>query len=368
MPTLQEDRPVTQRRRFWLFSLSKNPDTRSIQIGLLWTVLVHLLILLLAPQLLQNEFSSVRYVHSKLRPHTFEVELAPNAFMKPPPSLGHFVEPNPNANNKIPDKTSNFGAQNQQAAQPVPDKGSTLHMPKTEGRKDFANDSQVISGRLEKPVLSRPAPLPQEQQTKAKKKQTQRKEQIPLPGFVKSTGNNAKGYGTDMMNLPKSSTGADKYVSGDKNASKTDGTGAQVAQISPQRPLPRPRLTQVRPAILKDRPMGVAQSGVIGVDAHFSEFGDYLQELIDIVQIQWDQILDSGGTRPKPGSHVMVTFRLSSQGEISEIIKVDGDAGDYGTNAALSAIQDRAPYRAWTKEMVAVLGHSQVISFDFYYE
>ena len=50
----------------------------------------------------------------------------------------HFVETNPDANNNIPDKTNNFGAQNQQAAQPVPDKDSTLRMPKTEGKKDFA--------------------------------------------------------------------------------------------------------------------------------------------------------------------------------------------------------------------------------------
>jgi len=43
--------------------------------------------------------------------------------------------------------------------------------------------------------------------------------------------------------------------------------------------------------------------------------------------------------------------------EIAEIIKVEGDAGEYGTNAALSAIRERAPYRPWTKEMVAILGN-----------
>jgi hypothetical protein len=241
-------------------------------------------------------------------------------------------------------------------------------MPKTEGRKDFENDSQIVSGRLEKPIPSAPTPPAQEEQTAQKKDQTQKKTQAPLPGFVKNQGTNAQGYGTDVMNLPEQSTGADKYVAGDKNANSTNGAGVKSAQTVHQKPLPRPKLSQVRPAILKDRPIGVANSGVIGVDAHFSEFGDYLQELIDIVQIQWDRILESGSTRPKQGSHVLVTFRLNSKGEIAEIVKVDGDAGDYGTNAALSAIQDRAPYRAWTKEMVAVLGDNQVISFDFYYE
>jgi hypothetical protein len=63
----------------------------------------------------------------------------------------------------------------------------------------------------------------------------------------------------------------------------------------------------------------------------------------------------------------MISFRLNSKGEIAEILKVDGDAGEYGTRASLSAIQERAPYRAWTKEMVAVLGEDQVITFTFYY-
>ena len=370
MPTLQDERPTTNRRRNWLPALSKNPDTRSIQVGLIWTVLIHLLLLLLAPQLLRTEFSPGRFGQFAASKPAYEIELAPDAFVSkpaPPPPM-HFVETNPDANNNIPDKTNNFGAQNQQAAQPVPDKDSTLRMPKTEGEKDFKNDSQVISGRLEKPMPSIPAPPAQQQQAADNKSNTQKKLQVPLPGFLKSQGDNPNGFGTESVKLPEPSTGADKYVAGDRNADANSGAGAKAAQITHPTPQPRPRLTQVRPALLKERPIGVANGGVIGVDAHFSEFGDYLQELINIVQIQWDRILDSGGSRPKQGSHVLVGFRLNSKGEIAEIIKVEGDAGDYGTNAALSAIQDRAPYRAWTKEMVAVLGDNQVITFDFYYE
>jgi hypothetical protein len=368
MPTLQDDRPATTRRRYWLPALSKNPDTRSIQVGLIWTVLVHLLLLLLAPQLLQSEFSPGRFVQPGSSARTYEVELAPDAFLpKPPPPPLHFVETNPDANNNIPDKTDNFGAQNQQAAQPVPDKDSTLRMPKTEGKKDFQNDSQVVSGRLEKPEPSQPTPASQEQQATAKQDQTQKKLQVPLSGFIKSKGDNADTFGTESVKLPEPSTGADKYVAGDQNTDNQTGTGAKAAPTVHPSPLPRPKLTQVRPAMLQDRPTGVSNAGVVGVDAHFSQFGDYLQELIDIVQIQWDRILSSSGTRPKSTTHVMISFRLNSKGEIAEIIKVEGDAGDYGTSAALAAIKERAPYRAWTKEMVAVLGEDQVITFTFYY-
>jgi hypothetical protein len=369
MPTLQKDKPAAKRQLFWLPSLSKDPDTRSIQVGLLFTVLVHLLVLLLAPQIIRSEFTPGRFVQQGSNAHTYEVELAPDAFLpKPPPALGHFVETNPDANNNIPDKTSNFGAQNQQAAQPVPDKDSTLRMPKTDGQKDIPNDSQVVSGRLEKPMPAVPTIRQQEQQTVDKKAKAPQKSQVPLSGFVKSQGDNPDAFGTEAVHLPDPSTGAEKYVAGDKNANAGDGSGAKAAQNTPRTPLPRPKLTQVRPALLQERPIGVATAGVVGVDAHFSQFGDYLQELVDIVQIQWDQILASSEVYPKPGTHVLISFRLNSQGEIAEIIKVEGDAGDYGTNAALSAIKVRAPYRAWTKEMVAVLGNDQVITFTFYYQ
>ena len=172
---------------------------------------------------------------------------------------------------------------------------------------------------------------------------TQKKLDVPIQGFIRNQEDEPEAVGAGIV---KSS---------------------ETSHPNPMA-LPRRRLSQVRPALLKERPIGVANGGVIGVDAHFSEFGDYLQELINIVQIQWDRILDSGGSRPKPGSHVVVNFRINSKGEIAEVIKVEGDAGDYGTRTALKAIQDRAPYRAWTREMVAVLGESQVLTFDFFYE
>ncbi|HUJ45335.1 MAG TPA: hypothetical protein VLW52_17190 [Opitutaceae bacterium] len=367
MPVLQQDTPTTV-RRYWVPGLSQDPDTRSVQIGLIWTVLVHLLLLLLAPQMLRNEFSPGRFVRPGTNARNFDIEITPDLLgpRAPPPPM-RFVETNPDANNNIPDNTTNFAAQNQQAAQPVPDKNSTLRMPKTEGKKDFENDSQVVTGSLQKPELTSPTPPAQAQQATTAQNQAPRKQEVPLPGYLKSSGDNPDAFGTEAVKLPEPSTGADKFVAGDKNAQSVTGNGAQAtAEIRPQ-PLPRPRLTQVRPGILQERPVGVNNAGTIAVDAHFSQFGDYLQELIDIVQIQWERILTQSAVYPKASSHVTISFRINSQGQIAEIIKVDGDAGEYGTRAALSAIQEPAPYRAWTKEMVAVLGNDQEITFGFYY-
>ena len=62
----------------------------------------------------------------------------------------------------------------------------------------------------------------------------------------------------------------------------------------------------------------------------------------------------------------MVTFKLNSKGEIT-IGTVEETAGKYGTQACLSAIQDRQPYRKWTDQMITLLGEEQTLGFDFYY-
>jgi len=184
----------------------------------------------------------------------------------------------------------------------------------------------------------------------------------PSPPPPASSGNNPDAFGTEAVKLPEPATGADQHVQGDKNTQNNTGSGAKATQA-----LPRPHLAQVRPGIPQQRPVGVSTAGQVAVDAHFSQFGDYLQELIDIVQIQWERILTSSSLSPKSSSHVTISFRINSKGQIAEILKVEGDAGEYGTNAALSALREPAPYRAWTKEMVAVLGDDQVITFSFYY-
>ena len=101
----------------------QEPDSRSVMVGIAGVLLIHLLLLLLAPHALRLE-----HAPSVLRPHSsareFSIQIAPDTFTpkpvpKPPPPM-KFVETNPNAPENIPDKTNNFGAQNQQAAQEKP--------------------------------------------------------------------------------------------------------------------------------------------------------------------------------------------------------------------------------------------------------
>jgi hypothetical protein len=133
--------------------------------------------------------------------------------------------------------------------------------------------------------------------------------------------------------------------------------------------MPRPNLGQnVRPSIFPKTPGGTNNLGLAGWDARWSNYGKYLQRLIDTVQAEWDTLLDNSNAYPPSRTQVRVTFHLNSDGNVSEIVKVDGNAGDLGTKYCVGAITDRAPYGKWTDDMVAKLGQEQELTFIFYYQ
>src|SRR4051812_43511612 len=87
----------SERPRRPLVHLSKDPETRSVQIGLLGTILLHVLLFLLAPFIFRLPPS-----HPLVTPpatEEFNVELAQDdaANQPKPPPPNRFVETNPNA-------------------------------------------------------------------------------------------------------------------------------------------------------------------------------------------------------------------------------------------------------------------------------
>lgn len=296
---------------------------------------------------------------------------------EPPPEPMRFVETNPDAPENDPGQTPNFGAQNQQAAQPEPGKDRT-DRPKTEGELD--ESTAIVTGSRTRPAPTDPLAGAGGQngaglQAVLVGVPGQPKAEQPLPGFEKFLGENPEGLGSNLGKAPDGKPDAEKEKSGSKEET---GATEPVLAVSgggvpgaPGRPAPRPRpkLQNVRPAVLANQPLSVSNAGVIGVDARFSEFGDYLQEFIDTVDAQWQKIVGDMTTWPPSRSIVRIHFKLNSQGEIAEILDVVGEdtAGRAATYACLDAIRARAPYRPWTKEMVAVLGTEQEITFSFLY-
>jgi hypothetical protein len=352
-----------RKARFW-----HDEDTQSTIVGLILTII------LWWPLVLAFNWG-IGHIHGKnegkftatAHPgRQFNIELAPQMPKQPPkPPPNRFVETNPDAPANIPDKTNNFAAQNQQAAQEKPNPDSHGDHAATKGRKDI-DSTQIVDGRLNnaKPVPSAPSAPPS---TKASPTAPHR-EQNPLSGFQKSEGDNKDAFGTNVAKLAENAQNVPQKIEGVQNAPLIEGANTTIPQIDPNHPMPRPHLEQnVRPAIFADNAIGTSNIGIAGWDARWSNYGEYLQRLIDTVQAEWDNLLNNTNAYPPSGSQVQVTFVLNSAGSV-KFVKVDGNAGDLGQKYCVSAITDRSPFGKWTDDMVAMMGSEQQLTFTFYYQ
>jgi len=345
----------------------EDPDSRSVLIGILAVLLVHFLLFATAPYLLRTEPT-----HGVLRnpaQRQFDIEIAPNAFVKavprpPPPS--RYVEANPNAPDNVPDKTNNFSSQNQQLAQEKPQPDQHNDKPKTEGKKDFESN-QVVSGQLTKPQDSVPVSLDAAKQP-VKTEMAPKQQQNPLAGFEKLTGTD-DAFGTNIGKVANSKPAPVK-VEGANDASLIQNAQNTEPAIDPKHPRARPELqqTHTRPAIFEDNQFGTSNIGPIAYNAKWSSYGAYLHKMMEAIQIQWERILIDSRTEPPAGSTVTVKFTLDSKGRITEILDVESTSSEQGKASCVSAITNTAPYGDWSDDMIAVLGNSQDLTFKFFYE
>ncbi|HVS52105.1 MAG TPA: hypothetical protein VHD62_07085 [Opitutaceae bacterium] len=354
--------------RGWFARVWDDPDSRSTLVGLVGVLVIYLFLWLVGPRLVPVE-AVATFAKRDSTERNFNIELAPDAAPQPvPPSK--FVETNPDAPENVPDKTNNFSDRNQQVAQekPTPD-GKSDH-PVTEGKKDFET-TQIVSGQLAKPLEHMEAvpedPTPPKETIAAKP----RAEQNPLPGFEKKEGDDKEGIGTNNASVTANAQAVPDKVEGAKDASPDENAVATQPAIDPRHPRPRPivaKTVQSRPAILAENNFGTTNIGAIAVDAKWSSYGQYLKQMIDIVQIQWERILAESKTYPPSGSTVTVKFILDSEGKIARIVNVDNHSTEQAARACVSGITDRAPYGVWPADMKAVLGEQQEMTFTFYYQ
>ncbi|MFI5335165.1 MAG: hypothetical protein ACHQ5A_00135 [Opitutales bacterium] len=348
---------------------------RSIWIGLGCTLLFHILLFTLAPMFptekLVGTHSNVRTIMSR-RNKSFDFQLANPPPPPQPANPFKFVETNPDAPTNEPDKTNNFSNRNQQSAQAEAAKEKDAeNRPSIKGQDQIKNDSAIVSGDHAQPqqgaaVTASSSQTPAEQQQNA---QQARAEQVPDQGFDKTEGKSEDGVRTNISRNKSASTHADQLVEGSKDSkSQTGELTASTAHTNRPQPKPRPRLSAPRSTILENRITGTPNVGVLGCDARWSEYGEYMNELIGIIDAEWHSIVEASSISPKPGTHVIVTFRLNSDGEVRiQSIEKSEETAVLAAGQCTSAITVRQPYRKWTDQMISVLGKDQAITFGFYY-
>jgi hypothetical protein len=347
---------------------------RSVQIGLVLALIVWCGLLFLCGFAARHMGDDLdpSTAFSEQSKSTFSIELAPEEFAMPkkePPPPQRFVETNPDAPENVPDKTQNFGAHNQQVAQEKPTPDGKSDTPATEGKKD-RETTQIISGELTPPQQQPPpSPPPSPEIMQAIQEAQAQREQNPLAGTEKLTGESVTGYGFNKAK-PSTATPSDvaEKIEGQNDAPIIVGAPQMtIPRIDPQQPQPRPRInTRARPAVLADNQFGTENVGDISYDSRWSSYGQYLQQLIETVDIQWNRLMREGRAFPPSGSQVAVKFRLASDGSVSEIISSEGTGGKQYEQICIAGITMRAPYGKWTDDMIAILGDSQELTFTFF--
>jgi hypothetical protein len=348
-----------------------DPDMRAVIVGLLATFFLHLFLLLVAPHLL--EFGMVRVspsdVGEERPPPVFTVELPPEepADQKPATPF-KFVEVNPDAPENTPDKTANFGAQNQQVAQEKPTPDGVSESPAMEGQEKIKSTQIVDGTRAQSQQAAPQLPTPDVVQEIQQAAALARAAATPLSGFEKFEGKEADSIGSNIAKFDPNAIAVPEKIDGVADGVE-DATSLAV-RIDRSRPMPRQVVEKGnRPAIFEKNASGTKNVGVVAHNALKNEFGVYLQKLIDAVDARWQDQIRASKHYPAPGSEVMVTFELNAAGEVSQIKKTEGTAGEQATNWSVSAISPGAgfSYGEWTPQMIAILGEKQELTFYFLY-
>ncbi|RKX28186.1 MAG: hypothetical protein DRP71_17645 [Verrucomicrobia bacterium] len=343
--------PLRERRR----------HGRSITVGIIGTILFHLLFVFSLPSsyfLLDPSEGEKPY-------RQFDIEI----ISEPEEEEPRYVETNPNAADNEPDNADNFSARNQQAAnEEAPDDLSPDRTPATEGEDLPSN--KIISGDLNPPVPSMAPPQEEEiSQDSLPTTLPSNPEKIdPLPGFEDDVIVDDEGTGMTEAEESARPTEAEELVEGIEADTNDDRPFAVESYEQTQRPVPqpRPRLPRSPPGPIRKQSSGVSATGAVAYDAKFSQFGDYMERMIEVVTQRWHALAESRSYR-EISSTVRLEFRLHEDGRVDELVTVDTNSRALGILLCRSAIEQGAPYSTWPQDMRDVLGESQTITFTFFY-
>jgi hypothetical protein len=136
-------------------------------------------------------------------------------------------------------------------------------------------------------------------------------------------------------------------------------------------PKPRPRPSIQVPVIegpLKQAVGSVHRVGLAAVDARFTEYGSYLQCLLEAISTQWHMSCRSSSRiLADRGTYVAIVFQINAEGSIEQLQIEASTATDIGISLCKNAILSRSPFGKWTEDMRLQLGDFQKISIHFSY-
>ena len=353
-----------------------NPSPWVTKDPLAWSggLLAALASCLLAPELLSRLLPETSYHPPKAQAQdTGEVGVEWIPY-ESPRIRQRFVEANPEAPENPPDETENFSFRDQQAAQPEAPV-EEAEAPKVEGDKP---DTQKIvksgdpGSAPSLPVISpdsetakdfeRGTPVAKEEEGKPKKSPAD------LPKVDKEDGlavRKVKEQGEDPS--------AKRALI--LNDAPPQQNATSLAPAEPKTtPKPRPRL-RLAPDLVRGPLMATETNsprlGKVAIECRLHAYGAYVQEMLQSIEDQWHKL--GHGSRAFLSRNnlppvVKLRFKLDSKGRIHGLTKLDAYRSSLGSEICRQAIESRAPYGKWTKEMIRDFGSEDEVTITFNYK
>ncbi|MCH6258861.1 hypothetical protein MLD52_20045 [Puniceicoccaceae bacterium K14] len=306
----------------------------------------------------------------------FSIELAPEEEI--PEDV--YSQTNPDEADNEPDETNRFAARNQQAAnEKKAEELDPYNRPASESEDDVETD-QILSGELE------PVPYFPPQGSDAEENVSPQHAQSASAGLKKAVpilsplpeeeldqegikDHNYEVNEEEATNVTELFEGEDEEGEDDKEKREALDETPQVAQsvgVPIASPKPRPKLPRVAPGPVRNSSLGVSNTGNIAVDAKFSQFGEYVERLIEVVSIRWNTLADQSAAKER-NSYVKLKFKINSDGVVEKIELLDSTSKFIGISICRTAIQSGSPYGEWSQDMIEVLGYDEEVTFSFHY-
>jgi hypothetical protein len=163
---------------------------------------------------------------------------------------------------------------------------------------------------------------------------------------------------------------------------RLDPPPVEPVRPPPQQPPPRPTEPRARPRTVTEAKLrqsllagekmkqdgGVSKKGPVQMDAVGLSYGAYDEAMVTAVQNRWYALLDerrfAGGAR----GHVVVKFKLMSDGSVRNCEAVESSVDSLFTQLCVRSVSDPAPYEKWPSDMLRMIGSPmREMRFTFYY-
>jgi len=155
-------------------------------------------------------------------------------------------------------------------------------------------------------------------------------------------------------------------------------TGVETPQSSPENApkelqLPKPQKRKmlsmrIPPGPLADNNKRASMLGTLAVDSRFSEFGAYMQRMIEAVSRQWNLLASNYDLASAIGTYVIIEYYLNPHGDLVRINVLYSNSNKIASSLCEQSILTTAPYGEWSQEMVDTLGNQdQSVKITFHY-